>query len=818
MLSGPMKRSAISTVLVISLGVVTFAACDGDTGSTDTGLPDGGVDGSSSGASSGGSSGASGSSSSSSGASGQTDAATDAAVDSGNTDVGCGGPSSPACADGKKCNVGTDCSSKSCKAGVCAAATPTDGVKNADETDVDCGGTKAPKCGDNKSCVAGTDCTSKSCKLGVCIAPSPTDGVQNSDETDVDCGGTTSPACADGKNCQKPTNCVSLVCAGTGKCATPTIDGVKNGDETDVDCGGATTPKCADNLACKTAPNCESGVCTANVCQVPAPNDGVKNADETDVDCGGATAPKCITGKTCAAGSDCTSLSCKLNVCAAPAPNDGIKNGDETDTDCGGATAPKCADDKACGVAGDCTSGICTNNVCVAPSYTDGIKNGPETDVDCGGDNVVAHRCKGGKACAAAGDCKSSLCNNNVCAFARSCDGVVRGGNTCGVGETASPGKVHEDCCTQVEVPAGGALGTFTVDKYLITAGRFRKFLDTEQGNARGYITNNKPAWWKDMWTPYLPVTFDQRNMPPGEHINIYSAYAAVGAAVIRDEPSSQGCYIGSSYGHPTYYVPTGVHQKNGVNTNGTNGITGDNYTRWISQDLLDEKPLNCTSFILFAAFCAWDGGEVITDAQYQYLYDSDHAGAVSRYPWGTPPNMDCSGATCVNGPGYDPVNNPHPGGRTGSLFQDLVGPGTAGFGSRKPCPGCVTDWVNWSWTYVYPAPGNDVNRQRDQAFNISAPGRFPKGNSTPVNPAGERIADLAGPYIHITSTQVNAAVTQNFDFGNNPGTPGDDRLNQTIDTVRWRGGSFESHGLGGSYTFSTVVKYGKAGTRCIHR
>ena len=714
-----MKRSAISTVLVLSLGVVTFAACDGDTGTTDPGEGDASADGNGSSSSSG-ASGASGSSSSSgaSGSSGQTDASTDAAKDSGNTDVGCGGPAGPACGDGKKCNVGTDCTSKSCKAGICAAATATDGIKNGDETDVDCGGATAPKCSDTKACAAGTDCVSKSCKAGACAAPTATDGVQNSDETDVDCGGTTSPACADGKNCQKPASCVSLVCAGTGKCATPTVDGVKNGDETDVDCGGA--------------------------------------------------------------------------------------------------TAPKCADDKACGVAADCSSNICTNNLCVAPSYTDGIKNGPETDVDCGGDNVVAHRCKGGKACAAASDCKSSLCTNNVCAFARSCSGVTRGGNTCGVGETVSPGRQHEDCCTQVEVPAGGALGTFSVDKYLITAGRFRKFLDTEQGNVRAYITNNKPAWWKDIWTPYLPVTYDQRNMPAGEHINIYSAYAAVGSGIIRDEPGNQGCFIGGSYGHPTYFVPTGVHQKNGVNTNGTVNITGDNYTRWISQDLLDEKPLNCTTYILFAAFCAWDGGEVISDAEYQYLYDSDHAGTVSRYPWGNPTPMDCSGATCVAPPGYDKVNNPHPGGRTGSLFTDLVGPGTAGFGSRKPCPDCVTDWVNWSWTYVYPAPGGDVNRQRDQSFNISAPGRFPKGDSTPVNPAGERVSDLAGPYIHITRTQVNAAVNQTFTFGN--ADAGDDRANQSIDTVRWRGGSFESHGLGGSYNFSTVVKYGKAGTRCVHR
>ncbi len=60
------------------------------------------------------------------------------------TDVDCGGPTCQACADGKVCNSGTDCSSRVCRSGICQTSTCTDKVKNGDETGRDCGGSCPP--------------------------------------------------------------------------------------------------------------------------------------------------------------------------------------------------------------------------------------------------------------------------------------------------------------------------------------------------------------------------------------------------------------------------------------------------------------------------------------------------------------------------------------------------------------------------------------------------------------------------------------------------------------------------------------------------
>ena len=44
---------------------------------------------------------------------------------------------------------------------------------------------------------------------------------------------------------------------------------------------------------------------------------------------------------------------------------------------------------------------------------------------------------------------------------------------------------------------------------------------------------------------------------------------------------------------------------------------------------MLDEKPLNCVTAYMVAAFCAWDGGRMPTKAEW------DEAWRGSKYPWG---------------------------------------------------------------------------------------------------------------------------------------------------------------------------------------
>jgi len=132
----------------------------------------------------------------------------------------CGvGAAIPACEDGEACELDKDCKSAFCDGGKCAQPTaenkppgPTDGKKNNGETDVDCGGPNAPACANGKACAKNEDCTDKYCPEAskVCTAPRYDDGVLNGSETDVDCGGT-GPGmkkCAEGKTCAADTDCV----------------------------------------------------------------------------------------------------------------------------------------------------------------------------------------------------------------------------------------------------------------------------------------------------------------------------------------------------------------------------------------------------------------------------------------------------------------------------------------------------------------------------------------------------------------------------------------------------------------------------------
>ncbi|HEY8073092.1 MAG TPA: hypothetical protein VIF62_03265, partial [Labilithrix sp.] len=182
----------------------------------------------------------------------------------------------------------------------------------------------------------------------------------------------------------------------------------------------------------------------------------------------------------------------------APRSDDGIKNGTETDVDCGGDAAPACAPGKGCVAASDCDSSVCgADRLCAAPSPTDGVKNGDETDIDCGG--ASAPKCAVDKKCSAHADCASDACGyKGTCVAIRSCT-AHHGGDTCGAGE---------DCCTTIDMPAAPG-GDVKLDKYTITAGRFRQFVERTNGDLRGYMAANAPAWWNASWNAFLPNVLD---------------------------------------------------------------------------------------------------------------------------------------------------------------------------------------------------------------------------------------------------------------------------------------------------------------------
>lgn len=223
-----------------------------------------------------------------------------------------------------------------------------------------------------------------------------------------------------------------------------------------------------------------------------------------------------------------------------------------------------------------------------------------EPDVPCGA--AEATKCRGGKSCASAADCTSGVCTaHGVCLYAPSCN-REHGGMTCGDGE---------DCCTSLPLRVGTR--KVHLDKFSITAGRMRSFIEATKGDVRGYIERNPPKNWDAAWSPFLPSGFE------GD----YNVWDQLGPAPLYEQISQGsrtfGCYL-KDYGARTYWVPPEI-----------SGGYGDQPQAY-PQDVLDEKPLNCASAVLMAALCASDGGRLPTPEEL------DAAWGPATFPWGAGP------------------------------------------------------------------------------------------------------------------------------------------------------------------------------------
>jgi hypothetical protein len=433
------------------------------------------------------------------------------------TDVDCGGPVCPKCADSKSCLRPGDCAGGSCANGYCEVASCSNGVHDElnDETDVDCGGSNCPPCPNRFACAQGTDCASGLCEGSVCIVASCTDGVLDGDETGVDCGGTdcapctstqpsqgcrtkkdcagrgpcvaglcraptcsdglfdgneisidcggSCPACPGGTQCTKNTDCSSRVCLYRLCLTASCSDGFADGTETDVDCGGGSCPPCLNQKLCAANTDCQTGsVCNGGRCAASTCSNGVEDGTETDVDCGGNACPPCAVGKGCDIPSDCdpaNGSACESFTCAVATCSDFEKDGLETDVDCGGGICPACSDRQACTQDRDCTSGSCAAGVCVGSGCTDGTRDGHETGIDCGG--IDCAPCAPGGGCATSHDCAGrGACTGGVCNAPTCADGIFNGTETdrdCG-GSSCSPCPLNTFCKVNADCQSSDCL------------------------------------------------------------------------------------------------------------------------------------------------------------------------------------------------------------------------------------------------------------------------------------------------------------------------------------------------------------------------
>lgn len=285
----------------------------------------------------------------------------------------------------------------------------------------------------------------------------------------------------------------------------------------------------------------------------------------------------------------------------APTATDGLRNGAETDVDCGGPGAPVCTPGQSCQQGSDCSDGVCTEATCRAATASDGVKNGSETDLDCGG--ASAPSCATGKTCEVHADCASDGCDyQHQCVEYRSCT-AHEGGDTCGVGEVDDAGRQHESCCTALPLPSGAQL-----DKYIVTAGRMRAFVERVNGDVAGWLAAHKPAWWDGEYAVpgvELPADLDA----------VYLEMSHVG--------QSAGCFIGApnsgASGVRTYWIPDAASDLHGSGRQS------------YPQSVLDTKALNCVRRYMLAALCAFDGKRLPVQSELQAAW----GGTDRKYPWG---------------------------------------------------------------------------------------------------------------------------------------------------------------------------------------
>jgi hypothetical protein len=367
------------------------------------------------------------------------------------------------------------------------------------------------------------------------------------------------------------------------------------------------------------------------------------------------------------------------------------------------------------------------------PRSDDTLKNGTETDVDCGGKN--APKCADGKGCLVDDDCAVACNYAHKCIPIPSCKPHL-GGDTCGKGEVGGIGTEHESCCRSLPVTDYTDRRypdkTVYLDKYEITAGRFRAFINditTKAGgkaDVRGWVVKNTPPIWDAAWNKFLPsaiagetvrvnrfVLGDRRpdlpEAPPvpdnDQDLQVSVDFQFNAQLFVYMHGNNCSTHADNAFGFPTWFYPPDVLAKQGV---GPFPPRADGTTPWgtvvPASEALDVKSMNCVTNALLAAFCHWDGGQLATNDVLDYVTDSpeslgDLAGCGRQVGWENPPVSDSATK----------------GGRCADLAKINA---TFDAGGQLPLPGSPLNFSNYEF------PEFPITVVHDKAWEISAPGR----------------------------------------------------------------------------------------------
>jgi len=229
-------------------------------------------------------------------------------------------------------------------------------------------------------------------------------------------------------------------------------------------------------------------------------------------------------------------------------------------------------------------------------------------------------------------------------------------GPSCAAGLTCN----GESCCTNLPVPGGtydrgsnpsypATVSDFCLDKYEITVGRFRQFVNAYDA-------------WRALGNPQASA---------GEHVPGYGSGWQIGWS--SSLPANAAAFTDASH------LACDATYQTWRDTAGTTAA--------------ENVPINCIDWYEAFAFCIWDGGRLATEAEWEYA--AGHGGENRRYPWGaTAPTISLAIFNCEYG-----------GTPRSCAFDDIAPVGSVpngnGFWGQADQAGSMWEWAfDWS---VYP-------------------------------------------------------------------------------------------------------------------
>jgi formylglycine-generating enzyme required for sulfatase activity len=274
-----------------------------------------------------------------------------------------------------------------------------------------------------------------------------------------------------------------------------------------------------------------------------------------------------------------------------------------------------------------------------------------------------------------------------------------------------------ESCCTSSEVTGGTYYRTYSsddagaptgdadpagvsglrLDKYLVTVGRFRQFVDAVYPDGGASSDDAGLAWTPDAGS--------------GKHWHLNGGLGLASAPNVDAGQTYEPGWVGSD---DQYIAPTNGNLACGVATTWTN-------TAGTQENL----PINCVTWQEAYAFCIWDGAFLPSDSEGGYAA----AGGSEQleYPWGT--------AAPGTSNQYAIYNSYYTGNSTGVAPVGFASLGAGRWG-QLDLAGDLIEW-NLDWVASYADPCTDCVQLNSSSTNnrVLRGGDFVTGASGLLSP-----------------------------------------------------------------------------------